>query len=131
MKKIFLAIIAATVALGFTACNPGTADVKWKAGTNPAGAGGFSDIKWENEAGIADTTWINDPLYATDDETGFKEVSELVGKGSCLDDGTESEIVIDNSSSGGVTVAIGGGSALLDENAEVTLVIGGTNPVTK
>jgi len=124
MKRMILGIIA-IIALVFTACEP-TTNVKWKAGVAPDGGLGFADIKWEDENGIADTTWgaDSDTLYSINEETSSKEVSLLVGEGSCLNNGLEAEIMIDEASTGGVTVATGGGSAMLDEGADVTLVIG-------
>lgn len=125
MKKLIMAIIAATVALTFAGCNDtATANVHWTAGYNPPTASstpGITDIKWEKNG--VDQTWTTS-LTASGQSTETLEVTELVGYGRCFEDGLESEIWISDTSSGGVHVATGGGtSATLDENADVNLVI--------
>ncbi|NLV67533.1 MAG: hypothetical protein GXY14_07635, partial [Spirochaetes bacterium] len=62
MKKIFLAIIAATVALGFVACNEGTT-VKWTAGQDLSGTLGA--IQWKNQDGALDQEWIGETISTT------------------------------------------------------------------
>ena len=119
MKKIFLAIIATAVALGFTACNPGTADVKWTR-TDSVSTPALQDIQWLN-SGAVDQQW-SEPLTNAGDDTSILEVTELTGYGECIDASLISyELTVDAGSPG--VKGTQGLSITLEEGATADLQI--------
>lgn len=126
MKKIFLAIIAASVALAFVACNEGTT-VKWITKSDytadPLVNDYITDINWKvGGGGVIDQTWSGEQLSGPDQETSTLGVSELVGGGDGVDSGGEAFILTIDSSSKNI-VSTSGNSATLKENEAVELVI--------
>lgn len=120
MKQIFLAIIAAAVALGFTACTQEpTADVKWTAVSDLTAP--IHNIQWTKDGKI-DQQWT-ETLTKTSDDTSVLSVSELVGEGDAsFLDGSTAIIEIDKSQSTGVIDA-STSTATLEENAQVNIAI--------
>ncbi|HPS57925.1 MAG TPA: hypothetical protein PK514_07440 [Spirochaetota bacterium] len=117
MKKIFLAIITAVVALTFVACNEGTT-VKWTAGYDLDGD--VTKIQWVSGGGV-DQEW-SETLNNSGTDTSYLGVDALAGTGDCLFDGDPGTLTLDSSSTGTVG-APSGNAATLEENAQVNLII--------
>jgi len=126
MKKLSVILLFAVAAFLFTGCSEdeGTG-LRWK-NDDDSIATTYDEIQWVK---FGDTTSFDQSWNGVPDSsslfTDYKEVNALYGEGYVLAGAIPAQIILDNSDSDWENATSQGGGAILVENTDVTLVIGG------